>query len=129
MANVRMDTAIGDLRQAHMRFEWCSETTGVVLTRPRRCRRPLPFLALLKLSRMFSFLWNCLFLMDTSILTMSCHTTRPAPMFRWLIGWRQSRIQSRFRPRNAFPFTHPTSELPMSPSLRPTATPCACRVR
>ena len=58
--------------------------TDGVLTRPRRCRRPLPSLALLKLSRITSFLWNCLFLIDTSIRTISCHTILPAPMFKWL---------------------------------------------
>jgi hypothetical protein len=54
-------------------------------TRPRRCSRPLPSFARFILARIVSFLWNVLFLMATSMRTMSCHTIRPAPRFRCLV--------------------------------------------
>lgn len=68
-------------------------------TKPRRCSRPLVSFACLKLATIVSFLWNCLFLMDTSILTISCQTTRPAPMFKCLSSLYQPKLVQARRER------------------------------
>lgn len=68
-------------------------------TRPQRCRRPFPLLDASK-TFLITALWpNSPFLTVWSMRTTSCHTTRPAPMLRW-----------------------PTSEFPIRPSGRPTAS-------
>lgn len=91
-------------------LSWCKRTSvfttvqEVILTTPpcetspHRCSRPLVFLAFSSVFLITSLLANSFLRIVWSMRTTSCHTTRPAPMFRW-----------------------PTSELPIRPSGRPTA--------
>ena len=57
--------------------------------------------------------------------TISCHTMRPAPMFRCL----KNDILCSKNDKIVDKKTYPTSELPIKPSLKPTAVPWALRVR
>ena len=77
---------------------WFLLWTPPSLIKPSRCSLPLPSMARWKLFVTFSTLSISPLLIVKSMRTTSCHTTRPAPMFRC-----------------------PTSELPIRPSGRPTA--------
>lgn len=81
---VRVNTTVGDLTGKILKIKKKKRRNIRRHTRPIRCSLPLPFFALLKLSRIFGFLWKVRFLIETSILTISCQTIRPAPMLRCL---------------------------------------------
>jgi len=82
MAYMRMNASIGDL---YPKFRsGLHGKRARKQTRPSKCKVPVPSRARLHASKMVGLLWNCLFLMDMSMRTISCQTTRPAPMLRCL---------------------------------------------
>ncbi len=120
---MRMDATVRNLIEVgYSRDHQVKTFVPIMRTKPSKCSRPFVSFALWKVSKMHCISPNFFFRMDSSIRTISCQTTRPAPMLRWLnADGRMSKF--RVQTFNAVPY--PTSEFPINPSFSPTLRPCA----